>query len=139
MTHLDGKQPSNKADLHQQTPTTSPRKSVLRGFIHADRRTREAKRYVALVEALTEASPLDDGPGKSALVSQAASLTLAYEKLTADLIAGKQRADALVRVSNSLNRILSALGIVSWLDGAEFDPKKPTLTQLRDPKTWRKD
>ena len=125
---------------HIQQPTNKPQKQPRQGLNHLDLRTTNAKRYFALYKALDAQSPLKSGHGKSALVAQGASLTLAYESLTAELIKGKPKADSLVRVANVLNRVLSALGIVSWADGPPVTHQtKPDFKRLHDPNNWKKE
>jgi len=135
---MDLNKPQEPTGNEGHKPKPKHLKPSVKALGGVDRRTDGYRRYATLFKALEAYSPLKPGPGKEALVAQGASLSLAYEALTAELLNGKPKTDALVRVSNSLNRVLATLGIVSWVEGSP-DEKKPDLKKLRDPNTWKKE
>ncbi len=126
---------SDKVGLPSKIADPKPLNTNGKGLFKCDGRTRGAKRYKNLVTSLQAVSPLKTGPAKSALITQAGALIIAYETLTLELISGKAVGDKLVRTSNVLNRVLNNLGIIDWNDPKES--VTPNLDRLRDPNTWK--
>jgi hypothetical protein len=76
----------------------------------ADGRTIASRRFRELVESFEQELGGKLSPVEQSLVRQAASLTLASERMQADVVAGVQiHADAMVRVSSEARRILGLL------------------------------
>jgi|GEM_PF-6712495 hypothetical protein len=110
-----------------------------------DRRTRAAKRWRDLFMAYAvESGALGQGMARENLCRQAATMTVARERLDAATARGELvDADTLVRLGNALGRVLGALGLASWTDATPPPPEKPDpaalFAKVRDPDHWRKE
>jgi hypothetical protein len=102
---------------HTRTGTTLPR---------ADGRTMAARRFRELVESFERELGGKLSEVDQSLVRQAANLVQVNERLQADVIAGVQvDADALVRVSSEMRRVLSVIS-------AKAAKRKPDVPSLQD-------
>jgi hypothetical protein len=92
-----------------------------------DLRTASGRRFRHLVQSLTEELGGNLGEVDQNLVRQAASLTLAAERLSSDIVNGAAfDSDALVRINSELRRVLAALRAKA----AKNKPAGPTLADF---------
>ncbi len=131
--HRASRNPLNRSSVSNGTKLWPP---------GIDGRTREARRWRDAHADLAEALGHEPTVAERALLRRAASLTVACERLDADLAAGEPvDPDRLVRLSNGLGRALMALGLVTWSDRHDKpqEPEDPAahLARIRDPGYWK--
>ena len=127
---MDEQQADGGAGKEVLSSRSKPSKPLEKALAGLDGRFRGPKRLKALTSALQAQSKLPPGPGRSTLITQAASLILVLEGLTVRLANGELVDDRLVRSTNTLNRVLAALGVVSWDGPPPQDPDQPRLSEL---------
>lgn len=94
------------------------------GLHGVDLRTRSARRWRTLFHSFNHAATAPDGMTRENLCRRAATLTLELERLDTLAAAGKPLdGDLLVRLSNSLDRVLERLGLTTPQEQPKPDPR----------------
>lgn len=100
---------------------------------NVDGRSREGRRYTALVGALLDYASLPITPASEAIARRAAGLTLLCERLEADLISGRKfDPPNYISVIRAFGRLIDQLGITfdSQIPGDEQDPEAAMVRSM---------